>query len=200
MLFFYKQYDNCLIATIMSLFSYGAYVIGVVCAGATISEGENVGVGLLALVICAAIGFGLGKWADKIALKKQRKVAAKKAAKEAKAQTVQKTVVQTEPIKETIPATKVEPQPVVVSEPVKVAVVETPKVEEVKVEVPAPEKVVEAVVNNWKCPECGNMNDGKFCKECGAKKPVQKDKFCTNCGAKLKEGQKFCGECGTKVE
>lgn len=54
------------------------------------------------------------------------------------------------------------------------------------------------VAGGWTC-SCGNVNTGKFCSECGAKKPESKGKFCTNCGAKLPEGAKFCSECGTKV-
>ena len=50
----------------------------------------------------------------------------------------------------------------------------------------------------WTC-SCGNVNSGKFCSECGAKKPESKGSFCTNCGAKLPAGAKFCSECGGKV-
>ena len=53
--------------------------------------------------------------------------------------------------------------------------------------------------NTWTCPNCGKTADGKFCGECGAKKPeAPAEKKCPNCGAKV-DG-KFCGECGTKVE
>ena len=50
----------------------------------------------------------------------------------------------------------------------------------------------------WTC-SCGNVNSGKFCSECGSKKPESKGSFCTNCGAKLPAGAKFCSECGEKV-
>ena len=50
----------------------------------------------------------------------------------------------------------------------------------------------------WTC-SCGNVNSGKFCSECGSKKPESKGNFCTNCGAKLPAGAKFCSECGEKV-
>ena len=50
----------------------------------------------------------------------------------------------------------------------------------------------------WTC-SCGNVNAGKFCSECGSKKPESKGSFCTNCGAKLLAGAKFCSECGEKV-
>lgn len=53
--------------------------------------------------------------------------------------------------------------------------------------------------NGWTC-SCGAVNTGKFCSECGSKKPeAPKKRFCTNCGAELSESAKFCPECGTKV-
>ena len=52
----------------------------------------------------------------------------------------------------------------------------------------------------WTCA-CGAVNTGKFCSECGSKKPdAPKKRFCTNCGAELSENTKFCPECGTKAE
>ena len=52
----------------------------------------------------------------------------------------------------------------------------------------------------WTCA-CGAVNTGKFCSECGAKKPdAPKKHFCVNCGNELKDNQKFCPECGTKAE
>lgn len=74
---------------------------------------------------------------------------------------------------------------------------------EQEVEVPSSETLIETETNTWKCPNCGEINGKKFCKECGTEKPVIpviKDRFCTNCGTKLKEHQKFCGKCGTKVD
>ncbi len=78
--------------------------------------------------------------------------------------------------------------------------------------------------NNWTC-ECGAVNKGKFCSECGKTKPapksssgewicscgtVNKGKFCSECGkpkpadegwvcacGALNKG-KFCSECGAK--
>ncbi len=61
----------------------------------------------------------------------------------------------------------------------------------------------------WKCA-CGTMVTGKFCPECGAKKPeqaagwtckcgtVNKGKFCTECGAKKPANEPLyrCDKCG----
>ena len=48
-------------------------------------------------------------------------------------------------------------------------------------------------VNGWKC-SCGAMATGKFCPECGAKKPEDNGWKCT-CGATVTG--KFCPECGS---
>ena len=65
--------------------------------------------------------------------------------------------------------------------------------------------------DGWKC-SCGAVNNGKFCTECGAKKPedgwtcscgsVNKGKFCPNCGAKKPDGvpQYKCDKCGWEPE
>ena len=47
----------------------------------------------------------------------------------------------------------------------------------------------------WKCPKCGASASGKFCPECGAKKP-EDGKLTCSCGA-VSTG-KFCSECGAK--
>ena len=61
--------------------------------------------------------------------------------------------------------------------------------------------------DEWKC-SCGAVMTGKFCTECGAKKPesgwvcscgaVNKGKFCSECGAKKPAGvpQYKCDKCG----
>ena len=50
----------------------------------------------------------------------------------------------------------------------------------------------------WKCPVCGTEgNDGKFCKECGAKKPEEGPWTCPSCGQTGNDG-KFCKNCGAK--
>jgi membrane protease subunit (stomatin/prohibitin family) len=67
------------------------------------------------------------------------------------------------------------------------------------------------VVDSWKCA-CGTENTGKFCTECGSKKPqigwtcacgaVNKGKFCSECGAK-KPADAFqyrCDKCGWEPE
>jgi len=63
--------------------------------------------------------------------------------------------------------------------------------------------------DTWTCV-CGNSASGKFCSECGAKKPLAKEswtctcgnvatgKFCSNCGAKAPAAEWFCSECGAK--
>ena len=52
------------------------------------------------------------------------------------------------------------------------------------------------------CEECGSLNAGKFCSNCGNKKPeVQKATFCSNCGYKFEgEKPKFCPNCGQAQE
>lgn len=75
--------------------------------------------------------------------------------------------------------------------------------------VPAPAPAPE---HAWKC-SCGATSTGKFCPECGAKKPadegwvcacgnVNKGKFCSNCGAKKPAGTPLyqCDKCGWKPE
>ncbi len=47
----------------------------------------------------------------------------------------------------------------------------------------------------WKCA-CGHVNTGKFCAECGAKKPEEPEGWKCTCGH-INTG-KFCSECGSK--
>ena len=68
------------------------------------------------------------------------------------------------------------------------------------------------VANGWKC-ECGAVNTGKFCAECGNPQPkatgwtcscgaVNKGKFCSECGAKKPESEPLykCDKCGWEPE
>lgn len=51
--------------------------------------------------------------------------------------------------------------------------------------------------NGWKCPSCGATATGKFCPECGTKKPEATDGWkCPSCGT-MNKGR-FCAECGAK--
>ena len=43
-------------------------------------------------------------------------------------------------------------------------------------------------VDGWKCPSCGTVNKGKFCLECGAKKPAEAPLYrCDKCGWEPKD-------------
>jgi len=81
--------------------------------------------------------------------------------------------------------------------------------------------VQQSAANGWKCA-CGAVATGKFCPECGSRKPEPQagwkcacgamvtGKFCPECGAKKPEEEgwscacgavnkgKFCAECGAK--
>ena len=70
-----------------------------------------------------------------------------------------------------------------------------------------------AAADEWVCSQCGAMVSGKFCPECGAKKPEtnfwvcscgkqNKGKFCSECGAKKPAGvpQYKCDKCGWEPE
>ena len=67
--------------------------------------------------------------------------------------------------------------------------------------------------DSWTCPTCGKQATGKFCTECGTKKPedgwtcpscgaVNKGKFCAECGAKKPAGALVykCDKCGWEPE
>ena len=67
-----------------------------------------------------------------------------------------------------------------------------------------------ASANTWKCA-CGQENSGKFCENCGTKKPesgwkctcgqVNQGNFCSNCGAKKPIAASYrCNKCGWEPE
>lgn len=78
-----------------------------------------------------------------------------------------------------------------------------------QMEMDAEKKKEAAAKDSWQC-SCGNIASGKFCSECGGKKPVSKGswvcscgnectgKFCSNCGAKAPDADWFCSDCGAK--
>lgn len=63
--------------------------------------------------------------------------------------------------------------------------------------------------DGWTCPQCSKIATGKFCQECGTKKPegdggwkcscgtTNTGKFCSNCGSKRPETV-CCSKCGWK--
>ena len=74
-------------------------------------------------------------------------------------------------------------------------------------ELQKPVSVVQKVVpvsaekDTWTCA-CGASNTGKFCSECGAKRP-QSVAHCTNCGWSAPDASlspKFCPECGKPIK
>lgn len=61
-------------------------------------------------------------------------------------------------------------------------------------------KQQQTAVEGWTCSSCGTVNKGKFCMECGAKKPAAAPLYrCDKCGWEPEDPKnppKFCPECG----
>lgn len=58
-----------------------------------------------------------------------------------------------------------------------------------------------AAAETWTCGTCGTVNTGKFCAECGSARP-QKMTACPQCGNPIENPDnppKFCPECGFKL-
>ncbi len=69
-------------------------------------------------------------------------------------------------------------------------------------------QAAKAAADSWTC-SCGKVNTGKFCADCGKKRPeantwtckcgtVNSGKFCSNCGEKKPDGEWVCPQCGTR--
>lgn len=56
----------------------------------------------------------------------------------------------------------------------------------------------------WACIACGTLNTGKFCMECGRKRPMKvEENKCRKCGwmpEHLERKPKYCPECGEKFD
>ncbi|MBR3570179.1 MAG: SPFH domain-containing protein [Oscillibacter sp.] len=75
-----------------------------------------------------------------------------------------------------------------------------------------PAATVSAAQDAWTCPKCGAAAHGKFCAECGTRKPeaaagwtcpkcgtVNTGKFCMECGEKQPSAATACPKCGWAV-
>lgn len=54
-------------------------------------------------------------------------------------------------------------------------------------------------LDTWACPSCKKENRGKFCEDCGTKKPESNNLVCDKCGFTINNADpmpKFCPECG----
>jgi len=64
------------------------------------------------------------------------------------------------------------------------------------------------MIDEMKCPECGFINEGNICLNCGAnlsvntfvkKKELLEEIFCPNCSNQITPGKKFCASCGFNI-
>lgn len=51
--------------------------------------------------------------------------------------------------------------------------------------------------NSWTC-SCGTVNTGRFCSECGGRRPEDDSWVCTECGHRNSGAGRFCPECGAR--
>ncbi len=62
----------------------------------------------------------------------------------------------------------------------------------------------QAHIHAFTCPSCGAVNKGKFCPQCGAKKPADAPLYrCDKCGWEPEDPAhppKFCPECGDRFD
>lgn len=77
------------------------------------------------------------------------------------------------------------------------AVASAPQTQQPQQQTQAPQQQAGAAAGSWKC-ECGSVNTGKFCPNCGKAKPADQGWFCPECGHKNEADGKFCPECGTR--
>lgn len=65
---------------------------------------------------------------------------------------------------------------------------------------PGEKRAAAAAKRGWTCPQCGEVNLGRFCQNCGAPKPANEPLYiCDKCGWEPKDPKhppRFCPQCG----